>query len=341
MRVENVYIAGLGTYLPERVKTADAVAKGWYSAEDNEAAKLLSVAVAGSTPAPDMAVDAARLALEQAGHEPDEFSALLHSNTHPQGPEGWSAQHYILRRTLNRGITALEVRLGCLGLLASMQLGSCFLTAVPERTAVLLTSADNVGTPILDRWRTSTLYVLADGGAAMVLSKRSGFARILAVGSYSNPEMEELHRGGEEMFPPSITVGKPLDFEARRQYWRKKWAEGETPPQGDLSAVVVEAAERTLAESGVTMDDIAKVVHVSLAYGPLHDLFLDPLGVEEARCIWEFSRSTGHGGSVDHVAGLEHVWRTGQVGPGDRVLLIGATPGAEAACAVVEIERAP
>jgi 3-oxoacyl-[acyl-carrier-protein] synthase-3 len=337
MKVDDIYVAGVGSFLPDPVDTAEAVAKGWYDAEDRENSGFAAIAVAGSTPAPDMAVEAARTALKQAGHDPAEINALFHSNTHPQGPEGWSAQHYILRQTVNRPITAVEVRLGCLGLLASIQLGCCFLAAVPERTAVLLTSADNMGTPIINRWRTSKLYVLADGGGAMVLSKRGGFAKVLSVGSFSKPGMEELHRGGEEMFPPGITVGTPLDFEARRQYWLKKWAEGVPPPQGDLSAVVVEAVNRTLAEAGVTMDDIARVINVCLARGPLHDIFLDPLGIPEERSTWDFNRRTGHAGSVDHVAGLEYVWSAGQVGIGDRVLLLGATPGAEAACAVLEI----
>ncbi|MFE7037286.1 3-oxoacyl-[acyl-carrier-protein] synthase III C-terminal domain-containing protein [Streptomyces sp. NPDC057621] len=43
----------------------------------------------------------------------------------------------------------------------------------------------------------------------------------------------------------------------------------------------------------------------------------------------------------DVVIGLEHLWLTRQVNPGDRVLMIGTTPGMEVGCAVVEITEGP
>ncbi|MFJ2230644.1 ketoacyl-ACP synthase III family protein [Streptomyces halstedii] len=339
MKTDGIFLAGVATCLPEPYTTRRAVAEGAYDEADREESGIESVPVAGETPGPDLAVRAARTALARSGHRPEDFGALLHSGVHFQGPDGWSAPHYVLRHTLDRPVTAVEVRQGCLGMLSALEMAACRLTAVPEHPAVLLTSGDNFSTPLVDRWRASKLFLLGDAGAAAVVSRRGGFARVLSVGSVSTPSMEELHRGGEPMFPPGPTVGRTLNLEERREYWRREWARGVPPPMGNFGDTVAAAARQSLAEAGATMADIARVCHLGFSELPLRACFLDPLDIDEKRGIWEFTRTTGHLGAADPIAGPQHLWRTGQVGAGDLVMIIGASPGMEAGCAVVEITR--
>jgi len=340
MKVKDIYFSGIGTAEPDYVETAEAVENGWYSAEDRERSGLLSISVAGTTPAPDLAIEAAVGAVEQSGHAPEDFCGVFHTNVHPQGPDGWSAQHYINANTINQPVTSVEIRNGCIGFFSNLHLAACFLRAKPDRTAALLTCADNFGTPSVNRWNASSLFVLADGGGAVVLSKRRGFAKLLATEFASNPSLELHHRGGESMFPPSITVGGTLNFDERMAYIREQAAAG-VAPMSDFGSVVIEAAEKTLAEAGVSMDDITKVVHDGFAKWALTDIFLDPLGIDEKRGIWEFTRRVGHAGPLDQIRGLEYVWRNREVDVGEKVLLVSGAPGMEAACAVVEITESP
>jgi 3-oxoacyl-[acyl-carrier-protein] synthase III len=337
MKVDNVYLAGLGTCLPESVTTEHAVKEGWYAAADREASGMESVIVGGSMPAPDMAVTAARSALKESGLPTSGFGALFHSDTHHQGPDGWSSPHYVLRNTLDQPITAMEIRQGCLGMLASLELAAHRLANPGSPDAVMLTTGDNFSTPMVDRWNASKLFLLADGGAAAVVSRRDGFARVLAIGSISNSSMEELHRGGEVLFPPGVTIGRSLNFEERSQYWREQWAQGIAPPMGHFGECVADTAERTLEEAGLTMDQISRVCHVGFAQGPLHAIFLDPLGIDPERGVWECTRRIGHTGAADLFVGLDYLRTSGQVGRGDHVMLIGAATGMEAGCAVLEI----
>jgi 3-oxoacyl-[acyl-carrier-protein] synthase III len=337
MKIEDIYLAGLGTYLPAVVTTEYAVRQSWYDSCDREASGMESVMVAGGTPAPQMAVRAAEVALRRSGHESADFGALLHSDSHHQGPDGWSAPHYVLRNTLDTPITAVEVRQGCLGMLAGLEMAAHRLIADRAKDAVLLTAGDNYSTPLVDRWRASKMFLLADGGAAAVVSRRGGFAALLAIGSVSNPRMEELHRGGEVLFPPGITIGRSLNFEERSQFWRRQWAQGIAPPMGHFGECVAEAAERTLAEAGISMDKVARVCHTGFAQGPLRDMFLDPLGIDLDRSIWDYTRRTGHAGASDLFIGLEQLWMHGDVAPGEHVLMVGSAPGMEAGCAVVQI----
>ncbi len=200
-----------------------------------------------------------------------------------------------------------------------------------------MTPADNFSTPLADRWRASRLFLLADGASAAVVSRRHGFARVLAMGSLSDPRMEGLHRAGETLFPPGATIGRGLNFHERSEKVRAQWAAGEAPPILHFGDQVAEITRRTLAEAGLTMADIGRVCHPGYARGALDAIFLDPLDLDDESSTWEFTSTVGHTGAADLFLALERLWRGGEVRPGDRVLLVGSTTGMEAGCAVVEI----
>ncbi|GAA4004532.1 ketoacyl-ACP synthase III family protein [Allokutzneria multivorans] len=335
MRTESLFLAGIGSYLPPRVTTDHAVAQGWYDATEREFGEMEAVTVSPDEPAPDMAIAAARKALENL--DPDEFGVLLHSSTHPQGPEGWSAAHYVLLNTLNRPIPAMELRQGCLGMLAGVEAAAHRLIADPAHDTALITTADNFSTPIVDRWRASKLFVLADGASSVAVSRRTGFAKVHAIGSLSNPRMEILHRAGENLFPPGATIGRGLNFHERSERVREQWAAGEAPPILHFGEQVAEIVERTLKEAGITFDQVSRVCHPGYSRGALDAIFLDSLDIDDERGIWDYTKTVGHTGAADLFLGLEDLWRNGKVRTGEFVLLVGATTGMEAGCAVVEI----
>lgn len=341
MRTEGVHLAGIGTARTGAVTTAEAVQRGWWTEQERERSGLVSISSAGETPAPDLAVEAACAALAGSGVEAAEVCGVFHSSVHPQGPDGWSAPHYINHRTVGRPVLSAEVRNGCVGAFSALELAACFLIAAPERAAALVTAADNFGTPAVDRWNASRQYVLADGGGALVLSRRPGFARLLAVGSVSDPELEFKHRFGEPMFPPGLTTGRRLDFRARMLAFQREAEAGALPPVGDFGDILITCVERTLAEAGVKLADVGRVVHDGFTRDGVRDMFLDPLGLPEDSGIWDYTRTVGHAGPTDMIRGLEHVWRRPAAAAGDLVLLLGCAPGMEAGCAVVEFSRRP
>jgi 3-oxoacyl-[acyl-carrier-protein] synthase III len=338
VKFENSFIAGVGTADTDLFDVSAAVDQGWYDAEAQARGGLSSISLAGQTPAPDLAVQAANRALAHGPHSPDEFGAVFHSYVHPQGPDGWSPEHYINHNTIDRPVTSLEVRNGCIGFFSSMQLACCFLQAQAGPPAVLLTCADNFSTAAIDRWRACSLFVLADGGGSIVLSRTGGFARLVSLDTVSAPELEILHRGAAPLYPPSITTGRQLDFNTPVKYCNDMIATGEmAPAKTDFPTILIEAAGHALKDAGITMDDIALVVHDGFPHDTLRDIYLDPLGIDDDRSIWEFTRRVGHVGVVDHIRGFEYAWQNGLVAAGDRVLLAGGTVGMEAAAAVVEI----
>ncbi|MFF3911453.1 ketoacyl-ACP synthase III family protein [Streptomyces sp. NPDC001848] len=341
MKFEGTYLAGLGTYVPDLVTTEQAVQEGWYDAAVREASGLESVAVAGDLSAPDMAVRAAKAAVERSGHAPEDFGALVHSSAYHQGPDGWSPPHYVLANALGTPITAMELKHGCQGMLSSVVLAAHRLACEPERSAVLVTAADNYSAPLVDRWTTSSLSIFGDGAAAAVVSRVSGFAKVLSVGTHSAPTMEAVHRGNEPIFPPAVTVGRELNYDSRVAFWMGEWAGGNTPPMVHPGEVLKTALDEALKDAGITAEEVSRVIHPSATVEALRDQWLEPVGFTLEQGIFDHTKRLGHIGPADVFIGLEHAWSTRLVGPGDKVLLFTGSPGFEAGCLVVEILSEP
>lgn len=53
------------------------------------------------------------------------------------------------------------------------------------------------------------------------------------------------------------------------------------------------------------------------------------------------ARTTGHMGPCDPAARIERLWTTGQIVPGDHILVVAPAPGMEAGAAVVDTTAAP
>lgn len=342
MRTDGIFLAGIGSQIPPVMPAAVAAAQGRYDTEALERDGWTGAAVAGEIPAPDLAVEAARRAIAAAGADAACFSLVLHATVWHQGPEMWLASHYVERHTISGTAPAIEIRQGCNGFLAAMDLAAGHL-ARDARGMVLITGADNFGTPLLDRWRyakgtpSNRGSILGDAGSAMVLTRRRGFARLLAVGLRSLPELEELHRGATALFPPECTEGRPADPGARLAGYARKNPLDFDAAKTQLNLERTALALDTLEEADVKPTDITRATHVFSGGREYVRSVLEPIGIDPDRGMLDFGRRVGHLGLNDHVAGLDHLLATGAVGRGDHVLMLGNAPGIALGCAVIEI----
>jgi len=336
MQTSGTYIRGLGVYLPETVTVERAVAEGWYPAEDVDVHELGGAAVAGETPAPEMALRAAQTSLKQSGYDPTDIDLLLYAAAWHQGPEGWIAHAYLQHYLLGGVKHATEIRQGCNGMFTALALGATYLRAWPDRRGAMLVAADNYGTPLLDRWRTNLGFILGDAATAVVLSSESGFAELLSVCAITVPEAEEVHRGGEPLFPPGITVGKELDFGARLFYHIAE----QTPVVAVLAQAqdtMMAVAEQALTEAGIAIGDVTRVAFMNYSREVVEQRCMVPLGLPMSCSTWDFGRTVGHCGPNDHILALNHLLSTGELQPGDHMLMLAMGPGVEFCAAVVRI----
>ncbi|GEK02375.1 ketoacyl-ACP synthase III family protein [Streptomyces sp. NPDC004009] len=347
MRVADLFIDGLGCYLPRPYPAERAVAEGRYAEEEWRAGGWTGAAVAGDVSPPEMAVEAARTALERSAHQAADIALVLHASLHEQGPELWTPHQYVLRHAVGTRVPAMEVRQGCNAALGALELAHGHLSADPSRTAALVTAAENFGTERVDRWRYQSgarmkrPSILGDAATAVVLSTRGGFARVLSLVSGSLPELEEMNRPRGALFPPRRTRTGRIDLVARMIDYARSDPGAATLARKAVDAARTETGLRAIEDAGLRPGDITRVTHV-LSGGPEYiRSVLEPLGIDPARGVLDFGRALGHMTTSDHFAALHHLVETRQVGPGDRVLMLNNSFGVSLFAAVVEITATP
>ena len=343
MRTPDTFISGIGVHLPDIVTIDQAVADGKYPADQIDLHGLTGAAVAGDTPAPQMALNAATQALTRAHHPPTDLDLLLYADSWHQGPDGWQPQYYLQHHLTGGKPLAVEIHHGCNGMFTALELAASYLTAQPQRHTALIVAADNFGTPMVDRWLGGAGFVMGDAGSAVVLTKRPGFARLLAVGSGTVELAEELHRAGEPLFPPGPTISRSLDFGARSVEFRRAAIAGGTGTAVlmDIQRQTLLVVDRTLAEAGIDIGDVTRVAYMNYSREIVEQRCTSALGLPLSAAAWDWGRGLGHLGASDQIVALDHLVTTGQLGPGDHLLMLGVGPGVTVSCAVVQIIHAP
>jgi 3-oxoacyl-[acyl-carrier-protein] synthase III len=344
LRTPDVFISGIGVFLPETVSVEQAVAAGWYSETEIELHELAGACVAGQVSAPEMALCAARQALDRSGRPADALGLLLYADSWHQGPDGWQPQYYLQRHLVGGDLLAVEVRHGCNGMFSALELAAGYLrTGTPAGNghrppAALLVAADNFGTPLTNRWRMGPGYVAGDGASAVVLSTEPGCAALLAVRSVAVPEAEQMHRGDEPLFPPGATVGRSLDFTARNSEFRHRaLASGGSGALLQVHQRTLQLVDWTLDEAGIAIDDITRVAYMNYSREIVEQRCMAALRLPMSMSTWEFGRTVGHLGASDQVVSLDHLLSTGALCAGDHLLMLGVGPGVTLSCAVVKI----
>ncbi|QWF82454.1 ketoacyl-ACP synthase III family protein [Amycolatopsis sp. CA-230715] len=339
MKPHGLFLRGIGVHLPEGRITADeAVAAGYCGAEQIAHSGLLSVAAGDGTSGVDMAVAAGREALSDADVKPGDLDLLVHATMLPEGPDGWSPAGYVLRELGCDPGPCHEVRQGCNGMFAAMELAAGWLALSEHAATALLTTALRGESPLMDRWRSAGFGMhVGDAGCAVLLGREHGIARVDAVCSTTFPELEGLHRGAAPPSEETAVRDGPIDVVTRSGEFVAAAGYDPFELRRMFTAMYFSAARQAMAEAEVDAGELARVVFVN-AGAPFVDLgIMQPLGLPMAKSTWDFGRTVGHLGACDQVVSLHHLLATGQLSAGDRVLMVGGTQGYNAASAVLTV----
>lgn len=340
MRCDDLFIAGLAHRLPAAVEVGEAIAGGRYDAAEQELNQYVSVTVSDGASPPEMAVEAGRLALGRSRIPAADVALVLHASAWFQGIAFWPAASYVHRHVLGGGgrfAPALDVQQMCNGALGAIELAASYLLAVPSRRSALVTTADRFGDPGFDRWRGDVRGIVYGDGAASVVLARTGFARLLAISTIVDTELEGMYRGDE---PFGVAPGRPVDVRARREAFAAEGF-GASEVSGRTIAGLSEVVGLVLDEAGLKLGDVKRFVFPNVGLRGLRSAYAEPLGLDVASTTWEWGRRTGHVGAADQLTGLTHLVESGQVGPGDRVMLVGIGAGFSWTCAIVEVTDRP
>ncbi|SEK59134.1 ketoacyl-ACP synthase III family protein [Streptacidiphilus jiangxiensis] len=343
MRWENIYVAGLGAYLPEQVQTADeAVALGLYDADERVGNGIHAVRVANDEEAaPVMAAAAARTAVARSGHDAQDFGLVVHACIGHQGQEFWTPAHYVQQETVGGRGSAVEIHPGSNGGLAGVELAASYLTARPAETAALITVADAFKTPYFDRWASDNQQVYGDGAGALVLSKRGGFLRLVSTASLTDATLEPIYRGVTGWTEAPFADGKPVDLRSRKRDYLLLHEDAYEATINQMTVNAGQVLQEALDEADMKLADAQHFVHANIAESIATYSFYMTLGVDRATTTYDWGQNIGHCGGADQLLGLNHLAEAGRLKAGDKIVTMGVGVGFTWTVAVLEVESAP
>ncbi|MFJ8815262.1 ketoacyl-ACP synthase III family protein [Amycolatopsis thermoflava] len=325
MRYDDVYLRGIGVFLGEPEPLESAIARGEYSAAEAARSQQRAAAVIArpvdELPPPLMAVHAGREALRDIAELPD---SVLYGHVHHQGLDFWSPACYLRDQLGLPAGPGVTVTVGAMSnsAIAGFELAADRIMSGQDDT-VLVAVGDRFGGARFPRWSADPGIVYGDGAAAVVLTRRRGFAKLDATASWSDASLEGLHRGHEPFRHANSPA--PLDIGLRKRQWLSSTTRSGVYARNANG--VTEVVKRALADAQLDLADISVVCGPHYGRHLAHSQILQPLGIDESRSTTQLGLDLGHLGAGDQLVALHYLMASGAVVPGDHVLLLGAGVG--------------
>ncbi|MFE0137264.1 3-oxoacyl-ACP synthase III family protein [Streptomyces sp. NPDC059037] len=257
----------------------------------------------------DLAVAAARQALEQAGISASRLSAVVVATSTPDYPQPPTASVVADELGAGHGTAAFDVNTVCSGFTFALSVTERLLAGADDGYAVVV-GAD-VYSRILDPTDRRTVLLFGDGAGAVVLGPGAP-ARLLSTrldGFGSARELIQVRAGGSRL---------PTTEETLREGLHHFTMDGRGVTEF-IDSVVVPGIRKFLADNGVQPGDIAHFVPHQ-ANGRIMESLARRLDIPEDRVASTVTRYANTGAASVPIT-LDHLSRSGAVAAGDLVLL--------------------
>ncbi len=314
-------ILGAGHYLPPRVVSNDELAQ-IINTSDEWIVQRTGIRerryAADGVGASDLALEAAKMALERAGLQPADLDAIIFATLSPD--VNFPGSGCLLQAALGcRQIAALDVRTQCTGFLYGLQTADALIRTGTYRH-VLLAGAEvhSTGLDFSDRGRDVTV-LFGDGAGAVVLGPAEGrgdkddrgvlHTQVAADGSGAKdlcvvaPQSRRMPRLTREM------LDEGLHYPQMNGKLVFRWATEKMP----------ESAHAAMQAVGVGPADLAWFVPHQ-ANLRINELVAKKLGIPEERC-WNNIVRYGNTTAATIPIGLSELLEAGKAQAGDLVLL--------------------
>ncbi|NDU90732.1 MAG: ketoacyl-ACP synthase III [Ferrovum sp.] len=299
-------LLGTGGYLPEQIVTNDDLAQRVETNDEwirsRTGIRQRHIRAAGQTTS-DLALQAARRALEAAGSKPDQLDLIVVATTTPDMAFPSTACLLQAKLGANTGAPAFDVQAVCTGFLYALSVADQFIRSGSVRQA-LVVGAETF-THLLDWNDRNTCVLFGDGAGAVVL------------GASSTPGLlgTRLHADGRYAgllsAPGSMSEGRVL---------------GKPTVQMDGGAVfkfavkvLDQVSREILTEHGLTPAAVDCFIphqaNIRIIEATAHKLGIPPERV--VRTVAE----QGNTSAASVPLALDHAWRSGQLKSGQLGLL--------------------
>ena len=325
--LRTVSITGVGSCVPERVLSNADLEKMVETSDEwitsRTGIRERRIAAEGQATS-DLATEAARRALADAGVGPDDVDLIIVATVTPDMPFP-STACLVQHRLGATKAAAFDIKAACSGFVYALDIASHFVASHTYNT-VLVIGAEKMSS-VVDWTDRNTCVLFGDGAGAAVLQNRPSAHGLLTtcLGSDGGKaSLLELPAGGSACPATAETVA------ARRHYLRM---DGKETFKNAVNAMVT-AANHALARCGIGIDRIQCIIPHQ-ANQRILAAVAERLG---ARPEQVFSNVEKYGNTSAASVGiaLDEAVRSGRIRRGDLVLLVVFGAGLTWGAAVIE-----
>lgn len=309
----SVGIIGTGAYVPEKVLTNAELEKmvdttdEWIVTRSGIRERHIA---RGDEATSDMAAEASRRALAQAGVAAEDVDLIIVATITPDMVFPNTA--CLVQNLIGaRKATCFDIEAACSGFLYAMNVAAQFIKTGAVKTALVI-GAEKLST-VTDWQDRATCVLFGDGAGAVVMRECDAAQGFLATVTGSDGSLADLLKipGGGSRNPTSIeTVEKRMHY---MQMVGKEVFKNAVRNMG-------EAARNALEESGLTMDDVALVVPHQ-ANMRIVEAIRERLGVGPEKFYVNLDRM-GNMSAASIPVALDEAVRCGKIKQGDVVVMV-------------------
>ena len=315
-----VSITGLGTYVPDRVLGNDELSELVDTSDEwiMERTGIRERRIAADDQAmTDLALPAARIALERAGVKSEELDLIIVATVTPDMmfPTTGSLLGDLLPAP---NAAAYDLLAGCTGFVYALAQGHAMVSSGLSKKALVV--GGDVLSKILDWTDRSTLVLFGDGAGAVVLER-------VEDGGFLGFELGADGGGGEHLWLPGSGSRKFEDADRLVKMNGREVFKFAT-------RVMVSSANALLDEVGQTIDDVDVYVPHQ-ANTRIINYAAEKLGIPEDRIVVNVDRY-GNTSSGSIPLALADAEADGRLQPGSRVLMTGMGAGLTWGSALME-----
>jgi len=256
----------------------------------------------------DIAVNAARAALDAAGVRPEQLDMIVCASI--TGDTVFPATAVWIQQKLGVSCPAFDVNAACAGFSYGLSTAAAFVTSGMADT-VLLIGAE-VFSRILDYTDRGTCILFGDGAGAAVIqaSEAPGVEGAVLGADGGAAEILWMPAGGTRS-PASLATVEAGEHLLKMPNGREVFKRAVTE--------MASSCRELLEKSGHTVADVDLLIPHQ-ANARIMSAVVDRLGIDPAKAVVDVA-DVGNTSAASIPIALDRAWRGGQVHPGDLVLL--------------------
>ncbi len=305
-------LAGVGSYLPERVVT-NAFFEERLGVDDDWIVGRCGIRSRHWLPegqaTSDMAVRAAESALDAAGIAPGQLDLLMLATLTPDRPLPSAAS--LVQHRLGISCPVLDLNAACAGFTYGVSLGAAMISSGAADT-VLVIGAEAVSRILdVDDRNTAILFGDGSGAAVMVPSQEPGVIASLLGADGSAADLLTIPAGGSAcpITADAIAANRhTVKMPSGRDVYKR------------AVAAMTATCEQLLEKSGLSPDDVDLLIPHQ-ANIRIMSAVATRLGIPAERAVMDIAE-VGNTSSASIPIALDRAWRAGRVHPGDLVLQV-------------------